>query len=150
MPAAERILGRHVQTWAQASWERTLAYLVGALLAFAVGGLGTVVGLDRDRAFYPTVMVVIASYYVLFAVMGASTHALLIESAVATAFLAVTLVGFKYSLWLVVGALASHGILDVFHGQLIANPGVPVWWPAFCLAYDEGAAGYLAFLLLRD
>jgi hypothetical protein len=127
-----------------------VAYLVGSLLAFAVGGLGTVVGLDRDRAFYPTVMLVIAAYYVLFAVMGGSTHALLIETAVATVFLAVTLVGFKYSLWLVVGALATHGILDAFHGQLIVNPGVPAWWPGFCLAYDGVAAGYLAFLLLRD
>lgn len=77
-------------------------------------------------------------------------QALVIEAAVATLFLAVTLVGFKYSLWLVAGALASHGILDVFHGQLIANPGVPARWPAFCLAYDGVAAGYLAFLLLRD
>ena len=111
--------------------------------------MGTVVGLDRDRAFYPTVMIVIASLYVLFAVMGGSTQALFIEGAVATVFLAVSLVGFRYSLWLVVAALAAHGILDVFHGQLIANPGVPVWWPAFCLAYDEVAAGYLAFLLLR-
>ena len=126
-----------------------MAYLVGALLAFAVGGLGTVVGLDRDRAFYPTVMVVIASYYVLFAVMGGSTPALLIEAAVATVFLAVTLVGFKYSLWFVVAALGAHGIFDVFHGQVIANPGVPVWWPAFCLTYDGVAAGYLAVLLLR-
>ncbi|HEU4648723.1 MAG TPA: hypothetical protein VFS33_06650 [Gemmatimonadales bacterium] len=127
-----------------------MAYLVGASLALAVGGLGTVVGLDRDRAFYPTVAVVVASYYVLFAVMGGSTQALLIETAVATVFLAVALAGFKYSLWLVVGALAAHGILDVFHGQLIANPGVPLWWPAFCLAYDGVAAGYLAFLLRRE
>jgi hypothetical protein len=127
-----------------------LAYLVGGLLALAVGGLGTLSGLDRDRAFYPTVMMVIAAYYVLFAVMGGSTQALVIEAAVATVFLAVSLVGFKYSLWLVVGALASHGILDFFHGQMIANPGVPVWWPAFCLTYDVVAAGYLAFLLLRE
>jgi hypothetical protein len=129
--------------------EHGLAYLVGALLAFAAGGLGTVVGLDRDRAFYPTIMVVIASYYALFAVMDGSTHTLLVEAAVATVFLAVTLVGFKHSLWLVVGALASHGIFDMFHGQLIANSGVPVWWPAFCLAYDGVAAAYLAFLLRR-
>ena len=127
-----------------------MAYLVGAVLAFAVGVLATIVGLDRDRAFYPTVMVVIGSYYALFAVMGGSTHALLIEAAVATVFLAAALVGFKHSLWLVVAALATHSILDVFHGRLIANPGVPVWWPAFCLAYDGVAAGYLAFLLLRD
>jgi hypothetical protein len=95
-------------------------------------------------------MVVIASYYALFAVMGGSTHALLVEAAVATVFLVVTLVGFKYSLWLVVGALASHGIFDGFHSQLIANPGVPGWWPAFCFAYDGVAAAYLAFLLLRE
>lgn len=106
-----------------------MAYLVGALLAFAVGGLGSLVGLDRDRAFYPTVMVVIAAHYVLFAVTGGSTQALVIEAAVATVFLAVSLVGFKYSLWLVVGALASHGILDLSHGQPIANPAVPVSWP---------------------
>jgi hypothetical protein len=127
-----------------------LGYLVGAFLALAVGGLGTVVGLDRDRAFYPTIMVVIAAYYVLFAVMGGSTDALLIECAVAAVFLAAALVGFKYSLWLVVAALAAHAILDVFHDQLIANPGVPAWWPAFCSAYDGVAAGYLAYLQLRD
>ena len=127
-----------------------MAYLVGAFLALAVGGLGTVVGLDRDRAFYPTIMVVIAAYYVLFAVMGGSTDALLIECAVAAVFLAAALVGFKYSLWLVVAALAAHAILDVFHDQLIANPGVPAWWPAFCSAYDGVAAGYLAYLQLRD
>ena len=126
-----------------------MAYLVGAILAFAVSGLATLVRLDRDRAFYPTVMVVIASYYALFAGMGGSTHALVVEVAVVTVFVAVTILGFKYSLWFVVAALAAHGILDVFHGRLIANPGVPVWWPAFCLTYDGVAAGFLACLLLR-
>jgi hypothetical protein len=126
-----------------------VAYLVGVILALAVGGVATVVGLDRDRAFYPTVLIVIASYYALFAVLGESTHALVVEAVVATAFLAAAIVGFKYSLWLVVAALALHGILDVFHDQVITNPGVPAWWPAFCLAYDSAAAGYLAVLLRR-
>ena len=40
-----------------------MAVLVGALLAFAVGLLATAIGLDRDRAFYPIVTIVIASYY---------------------------------------------------------------------------------------
>ena len=127
-----------------------MAYLVGAFLALAVGGLlGTGVGLDRDRAFYPTVMAVIASYYVLFAVMADSTQALQAEAAVAAVFLAAAMVGFRRSLWLVVAALASHSIFDSMHSRLIANPGVPAWWPAFCLAYDGVAAAYLAFLLLR-
>jgi hypothetical protein len=127
-----------------------MAYLVGVLLALAVSaGLGTVVGLDRDRAFYPTLMSVIAAYYVLFAVMGGSSHALIVETVVGVVFLVVAMAGFRSSLWLVVVALASHGILDAFHGRLITNPGVPTWWPAFCCAYDVVAAGYLAFLLRR-
>lgn len=127
----------------------TMPYLVGATLALAVGGLSTVVGFDRDRAFYPTVLIVVASYYALFAVVSESTHALVIEAVVATAFIGAAVVGFRGSLWLVAAALAGHCILDVFHGQIIANPGVPAWWPAFCLAYDGVAAGYLAFLLSR-
>jgi hypothetical protein len=126
-----------------------VTYLVGVILAVAAGGVATAVGLDRDRAFYPTVLIVIASYYALFAVLGESTHALVVEAVVATAFLGAAIVGFKYSLGLVVGALASHVILDMFHAQVIANPGVPAWWPAFCLAYDCAAAGYLAVLLRR-
>jgi hypothetical protein len=126
-----------------------LAYLIGAILALAVGGMAAGVGFDRDRAFYPAITAVVASYYVLFAVMGGSSRALFAEAAVATAFLAVAIVGFRTSLWLVVAALASHCILDLFHGRLIANPGVPEWWPAFCLAYDGVAAAFLAWLLMR-
>ena len=86
-------------------------------------------------------------YYALFAVMGGSTPVLILESLVAAAFLCAAVVGFKSTLWLVVAALAAHGIFDLVHPHLYANPGVPVWWPSFCLAYDVVAAGYLAWLL---
>lgn len=124
-----------------------MALLVGVLLAFTVGLLATTVGLDRDRAFYPTVTIVIASYYALFAAMGASTQALVLESLVGSFFLAVAVAGFRSSLWVVAVALAAHGVFDVAHGRVIANPGVPIWWPAFCLAYDLTAAASLAWLL---
>ena len=125
-----------------------MAIVVGALLAFTVGLMATAVGLDRDRAFYPTVTIVIASIYALFAVMGASTHALVVESLVGAAFLAAAVSGFKSSLWVVVVALAAHGIFDLAHDRVISNPGVPPWWPAFCLAYDLTAAAYVAGLLM--
>ena len=121
--------------------------LVGALLAFFVGLWASGVGLDRDRAFYPVVTIVIASYYALFAVMGASTHALVLEALVCAVFLAVAVIGFRWSLWVVVVALAAHGIFDLTHAAVISNPGVPDWWPEFCLAYDVAAAVYLAWLL---
>lgn len=124
-----------------------MALVIGAVLALLVGLFATGAGLDRDRAFYPVVTVVIATYYVLFAVMGNSTHALVLESLVCAVFATVAVVGFKRSLWVVVVALAGHGILDLTHSSVIANPGVPSWWPQFCLTYDVAAAAYLAWLL---
>ena len=116
------------------------------MLSLGVALFARVVGLDRDRAFYPTVLIVIASYYVLFAVMGGSMHALVTESIVMAAFLAAAVAGFKWSRWIIVAGLAAHGVLDSFHGAVIDNPGVPSWWPAWCLAYDVGAAAGLAWL----
>jgi hypothetical protein len=121
--------------------------LIGAVLALAVGVFGSVVGLDRERAFYTTVAIVVASYYSLFAVLGASTRALVIESLVAGAFVAAAVTGFRSSLWVVVIALGGHGVFDLGHGAVISNPGLPGYWPAFCAAYDVVAAGYLAWLL---
>lgn len=125
-----------------------MEYLVGVLLALGVGVFATLAGLDRGRGFYPVVLIVIASYYVLFAVMGGSHRALFAEAPILCAFAAVAVLGFKRNLWLVVAALVGHGILDLVHPHLIANPGAPVWWPMFCLAYDLAAAGYLAVQLM--
>lgn len=124
-----------------------MALAIGAFLAVAVGLFATVSRLDRDRAFYPTVTIVIAFLYSLFAVMGASSHALVLEALAGAVFLAAALLGFRSSLWIVVFALAAHGIFDLAHARVISNPGVPSWWPLFCLSYDVVAAGYLAWRL---
>jgi hypothetical protein len=121
--------------------------MVGVLLAVAVGLMATSVGLDRERAFYPTVMIVIALLYALFAVLGESTRALALELLVGSVFVALAVWGFRSSLWIVVIALAAHGLLDLVHPRIITNPGVPAWWPAFCGAYDVAAAAYLASML---
>jgi len=126
-----------------------MAYIVGIVLALATALFAAIVGLDRDRAFYPTVMIVIALYYVLFAVMGGSPGALLPETLVMAGFATVATVGFRRSLPLVATALLAHGLFDAVHGRVIANPGVPAWWPAFCLACDITLAACLAWRLHR-
>jgi hypothetical protein len=94
-------------------------------------------------------LIVIASYYVLFASMGAPGRVVILESVIAAVFLLVAVIGFKSSLWVVVAALVAHGILDFVHHRFIANPGVPAWWPGFCLAFDVVAGGFLAVLLVK-
>lgn len=126
-----------------------MALIVGVSLALLVGLMATVVGLDRDRAFYPTVAMVVASYYALFAAMGAPTGTLVIESGAAAAFVIAAAAGFRSSLWIVVAALAAHGAFDLVHHAIIPNPGVPSWWPEFCSAYDVSAALYLAWLIRK-
>jgi len=126
-----------------------LPYVVGVVLSIGVAVFARWVGFDRDRAFYPTVLIVIASYYVLFAVMSGSVETVLLESVMMALFAVAAVAGFKASPWIVVAALAGHGVQDAVHSHIIANAGVPGWWPAWCLAYDVGAAGALAWILTR-
>jgi hypothetical protein len=126
-----------------------LPYVVGVVLSLGVAVFARWVGFDRDRAFYPTVLIVIASYYVLFAAMIGSVETVLLESIVMIPFVIAAVAGFKGSSWIIVAGLAAHGVQDAVHGHIIANAGVPAWWPAWCLAYDVGAAGALAWLLTR-
>ena len=125
------------------------ACLIGVAMALSVALFAKFVGLDRDRAFYATVMAVIALLYNLFAVMGGSHRALALEIVGSAVFLLAVAIGFRRNLWIVAGALAAHGVYDFIHPHLFANPGVPAWWPMFCSAYDIAAAGCLARLLTR-
>jgi hypothetical protein len=56
-------------------------------------------------------------------------------------------IGFRTNPWLIVAALAGHGLMDLVHHELVSNPGIPSYWPGFCAAFDIVAAFYLALLL---
>jgi hypothetical protein len=130
--------------------EDRMSLIIGLVLALAVSVYATVMRLDRDRALYPVLLIVIASYYVLFAAMSGSVQTVVAESVVMALFAAAAVAGFKSSAWIVVVALAGHGVFDAVHGHVIENTGVPAWWPAWCLAYDVGAAACLAWLIRRE
>jgi hypothetical protein len=123
--------------------------LAGAGLALSAGAIGAVTGLDRERSFYATMLMVVASYYCLFAVLGGGLSVLLWESAGLILFVAVAIGGFRSSMWIVVVALASHGLIDMIHGHVLDNAGVPSWWPAFCASFDITAAACLAVRINR-
>ncbi len=110
--------------------------IVGVLLAVAVATLAKFTRFDRDRSFYPTVLVIIASYYVLFAVLGGSTRALGWEIVFSLVFSTVAIFGALHAPVLVGAGIIAHGLFDLVHETLIENAGVPTWWPSFCGSLD--------------
>ena len=126
-----------------------MEFLIGTVLAVVVCLSSTFIGLDRDRALYPTQTIFFAGFYILFGVMGGSEPSLLAEMAAGVPFIVAAVWGFRRSLWIVAAALFAHGVFDWFHAGLITDPGVPAWWAGFCGSYDVVAAAYLAWLLKR-
>lgn len=124
-----------------------MGYLAGFIVAIFWLGLASVLGFARNRAFQATVLMVSTSYYVLFAATGSDAKAFVAEFGIEAAFITAAIVGFKRWPWVIVLALASHGLFDAVHHRLVDNPGVPVWWPAFCAIFDLTAAAYIAVLL---
>lgn len=124
-----------------------MEYLIGLVLALGVCMLTTAVGMHRDRALYPTMAIVVASYYGLFAVIGGEHAVLLPEITGIVAFVALAFISFRVNLRFAVLGIGGHGLFDGIHAQLIVDPGVPIWWPGFCMSFDVVAAAWLAILL---
>jgi hypothetical protein len=110
--------------------------VVGVLLAVGTVALAKFTRFDEERSFYSTVLVIIASYYVLFAVLGSSSHALVWELVMAVAFSTAAIIGALFFLTLVGIGILAHGLFDLAHDVIIQNPGVPSWWPSFCGSLD--------------
>lgn len=126
-----------------------IPYIVGFAVAALVALFAYFFKFDRDRSFYPTVLIVVASYYVLFATMAGSARSIVAEAIVMLLFVAAAVAGMRSSPWFVVAGLALHGVFDFFHASIIANPGVPQFWPGWCLGYDVVAAAGMAILVVR-
>jgi hypothetical protein len=127
-----------------------MPYLVAVVLALLIVAVTRVSGMDRDRALYPVALIVIGSYYVLFATMGGSTPSIVTETIGAMVFLAIAVIGYRINLWIVALGIAGHGVFDFFvHPHLVTNPGMPAWWPAFCGTIDIALGILVAILLNR-
>lgn len=124
-----------------------MAILVGIVLALATGIFALVAGFDRDRAFYATLLIIVGSYYALFATIAGGGEPLLVESAIFVLFVAAAVAGFKLTMWIIVAGLAAHGLFDLARGPLLPGNGAPDWWPGFCMGFDVAAALWLAALL---
>jgi hypothetical protein len=69
------------------------------------------VGFDRDRAFYPTVLIVVASYYDLFAVLADRPRHCAPRSWSPWSSFAAAVADTNIRFWIVAAAMAGHGIM---------------------------------------
>jgi hypothetical protein len=126
-----------------------MEYLIGLLLALALAVFAATMNFDRDRSFAPTVLIVIAAYYVLFALMGASWPTVAVEIAIALAFAIVGVIGVRTNPMITAAAIVAHGLFDLVHHLFIDNPGMPRWWPGFCSTIDIAFGAWLALRVSR-
>ena len=129
--------------------------IAGLTAAAAIVGLGAATRQGRSPAYYSVVLIVIALAYVLFAAMAGASRTIVVESAIAAVFVAVAVAGARWANpraagLLMAGGLAAHGVYDLAHPAVVANPIVPAWWPLFCGVVDVALGGWVLLLLARD
>lgn len=113
-----------------------MEYVIGLLLGIIVALMGFVLQYDRDRSYYPTLLMVIASGYILFGAMSGSLETTIIESLIALVFIGIAIYGSRTTRRIVAVGILLHGLFDIVHAEFIVNTGVPEWWYGACMAFD--------------
>ncbi len=113
-----------------------MEYFSGIIVAVVIATFASIIGFDKDKSFYPVVLIVIAIFYVLFAAMSGGLDTIFSESVIVVIFFIIAIIGFKKTTFVVAFGLIGHGVFDLFHNQLITNASMPVWWPTFCVMVD--------------
>jgi hypothetical protein len=85
----------------------------------------------------------IAFIYIGFAVADGRPKVIAVESGVAMGFVVLAAVAVTGSPWLLVAALAGHGVKDLWQHRthFVANTR---WWPPFCMTVDFVVAAIIA------
>lgn len=110
--------------------------IVGILLAIAIVVSARLSCFEKDRSFYPVLLIVIALYYVLFAFQTFRKDEILFEVSVAIIFLFLAILGHHKNLRIIGLALILHGSYDLIHHSIPVATNPPKWWPLFCFGVD--------------
>jgi hypothetical protein len=92
---------------------------------------------------YAIGLAVIAPVYIGLAVADGRVRIIVVECAVAMAFVVVAAAGITGPAWLIVVGLAAHGVKDAWQQRSGFVSGTR-WWPPFCAAVDWVAASIIA------
>ncbi|MEE4208096.1 MAG: hypothetical protein V2I43_02370 [Parvularcula sp.] len=110
------------------------ALMVGAGLAALL--LITAWGseLHRNRGFYATLLIAISFFYPVFAWERFQLTEMLFQLAIAAAFVAIAVIGYRRDAAIIVLGLFMHAGYDVV--AVIADVHAPSLWQEFCFSFD--------------
>lgn len=111
-----------------------LPVAIGAVLAVAIALISRITNFARDRSYFAVILIVISTYYVLFACIA--NQGIFAEIIIASIFVIMALAGACRWPMLLGTGIFMHGVFDVVHGNIISNAGIPIWWPMFCASID--------------
>ncbi len=122
-------------------------YLGGAVAAACVCAFGTLVGYDRDRAYYPMVLALLTMVSTAVAAADTSLGSVARDLGVFAAFLAVAVLGYRTSLWLVIAGFLAHAAIATARASALIDVGGPAWWTASSFSFDLVVGVYLGWKL---
>lgn len=114
----------------------TLEIVVGAMVAGLLIAVFHRVRFDRALRFWAQALVVASAIYVGFVLVGdAPIRSLLVEAGGLVLFVALAILGVRYSPWVLAGAWFAHIAWDaLLHSH--NTTFVPQWYPAACIGFD--------------
>jgi hypothetical protein len=123
--------------------------LIAALVGAGLGGFVMLMmlhaGMLAERSGTAVFVCAIALFYPIFAAQEADVANVALHLIIFIGFATLAHFGFRRGTHLLAGGLIGHGVLDIgLH--VIGAPG-PVWWPAFCGAFDIAAGVSLVRLV---
>ena len=102
------------------------------------------IGMHRDRAVGPILLVAIAAFYPVFAMDRGTAGEIAVHVSVFVLFLAIAAVSYRTSLVIAGAALIAHGLFDIAVAGAGEGPE-PDWWAPFCLGVDGVIGLWLIF-----
>lgn len=122
--------------------------LIGAAVGVLIVTFACVI--RGQRWMYAIGLLTLPSLYACFALQAGEKSVALQEMLYGAPFLVAGVVfaavSVRHSAVLVGALWILHGLYDLTHSQLVANPGVPGWYPVWCFSVDLVVGAYLLWL----
>lgn len=122
-------------------------YQFAVLLGLGLGGGTIAYFLLLPHALYVLHLAIflsaIAGVYLGFSVADGRIRTIILESTVMAVFIALAMVGLKFSLLILAFGYGAHGVWDFLHHPKIITTKVAAWYPPFCAVYDWMIASFI-------